>query len=445
MAELGGTVYRREDEGYDAARRATVWNARIPDRFPDLVVRVGTVEDVQRAVRHAAREGLTVGIRSGGHSWSANHVRDGGMLLDLSELRDVVLDVENMAAQVGPGTRGHELCAVLEEQGLFFPAGHCKGVAVGGYLLQGGYGWNSRRVGPACESVTAVDVVTADGELVHADHYENADLFWAARGSGPGFFGVVVRFHLTLYPQPPVSGMSTYLYPLDQMDEVYAWAHRIGPEVDRRVELQMLMSRSFPAAGVEEPAIAIGAPVFADTEEEARQAVALLDTCPVRGRALVAEPFLPMPLQDWYSIVMEEYPDGHRYATDNMWTSAPVEDLLPGLHRIADGLPPAPSHCLWLNWGPSPKRQDMAYSVEDDIYLALYGMWADPADDDRYADWAVSNMRSMEPLATGVQLADENLGERPARFATDDAMARLDEIRARWDPTGRFHSWMGRR
>jgi len=444
MAELGGTVFRRGDDGYEEARRSTVWNGRIPDRYPDLVVQASTVGDVQQAVRYAGREGLTVGIRSGGHSWSANHVRDGGLLLDVSRLDEVLLDAENLAAEVGPGVKGHELCGLLEDRGLFFPAGHCKGVAVGGYLLQGGYGWNGRRLGPACESVTGIDVVTADGELVHADHYEHTDLFWAARGSGPGFFGVVVRFHLQVYLAPPVTGMSTYVYPVDRMDEVYTWMHGIGPEVDRRVEVQMLLSRSFSAIGVEEPAIAIGSPVFADTEEEAREAVALLDTCPVRHTALVAEPFLPVPLQDWYSIVMVEYPDGHRYATDNMWTSAPVEDLLPGLHRIADGLPPAPSHCLWLNWGPSPERQDMAYSVEDDIYLALYGMWTDPADDARWADWPVSNMRAMEHLATGVQLADENLGQRPARFVTDAKLARLDEVRARWDPAGRFHSWMGR-
>jgi len=152
MTDPGGTVLRRGDEGYEEARRSTVWNARLPDRFPDLVVQAGTADDVQRAVRYAAREGLTVGIRSGGHSWSANHVRDGGMLLDVSRLDDVVVDVENMTAEVGPGTRGHELCAVLEERGLFFPAGHCKGVAVGGYSSRvatggtaGGWDWPASR------------------------------------------------------------------------------------------------------------------------------------------------------------------------------------------------------------------------------------------------------------------------------------------------------------
>jgi FAD/FMN-containing dehydrogenase len=439
-----GRAFARGDDGYEAARRATVWNQRLPDRFPDLVVQAETDADVVAAVRHANAAGLRVGIRSGGHSWAANHVRDGGMLLDVSRLDAVTIDADAHRAAVGPGVKGHDLCAALEDEDLFFPAGHCRGVAVGGYLLQGGYGWNGRVLGPACESVRAIDVVTASGELVRADADTNADLYWSARGAGPGFFGVVTRFHVEVYDRPAACGSSLYVYPHSVMDEVYTWADAIGPEVDRQVEMQILMSAHFEPLGITEPAILIASPVFADSEAEAEQALALLDTCPVRDRALLAVPYAPTRLTEWYDAVMHAYPDGHRYATDTMWTSAPASDLLPGIHRIAETLPPAPSHFLWLNWGPSPEREDMAYSMEDRTYLALYGVWADAADDPKYARWPASNMEAMAELASGIQLADENLGERPGRFATDEHMARLDAARAEYDPDGRFHSWMGR-
>ena len=81
---------------------------------------------------------------------------------------------------------------------------------------------------------------------------------------------------------------------------------------------------------------------------------------------------------------------------------------------------------------------------EDEVYLALYSAWQDPADDTKYADWPVSHMRALEPLATGIQLADENLGQRPARFLTDEHLARVERLRALYDPEQRFHSWMGR-
>lgn len=444
MALPSGRFFVRGDDGYEAARCATVWNARTPDRYPDVIVQAHDDDDVVAAIRYAAAHDLQVGVRSGGHSWAGNHVRDGGMLLDVSRLDHCTIDADRRVAIAGPGKGGSLLAADLDAQSLFFPAGHCRGVCIGGYLLQGGYGWNSRILGPACESVIGLDVVTADGERIHCSPDSHPEMYWAARGSGPGFFGVVTAFHLKVYPRPAICGSSLYVYPIELADEIFTWARAISGDVDRRVELQIVASKSVPGAGVDQPAIVMASPVFADSEDEATKALALLDTCPVRDRAIVAVPYAPADLATWYEGVMSNYPTGYRYAADNMWTSAPADQLLPGIRRIIETLPPHPSHFLWLNWGPSPARQDMAYSLEDEIYLALYTVWRDPDDDDRYADWARSNMAAMSHLATGIQLADENLGQRPARFATDDTMARLDRVRAQYDPAGRFHSWMGR-
>lgn len=435
-----GAVFRRDEPGYEAARRATVWNDRTPERFPDLIVQAASEEDVVAAVLAARDEGLRIGVRSGGHSWAGSHLRDGGLLLDCSRLDTMSVDAEAMTATVEPGCRGNEVLAALAAQDRFFPAGHCPGVALGGYLLQGGFGWNGRVHGPACMSVEAIDVVTAAGELVRADATEHPDLFWAARGSGPGFFGAVTRFYLRLQPLPKVIANGVCLYPADVLDEVFRWAHELGPSVPRTMEFMLLTHRN--AAG--EAEIAVTGPVLVDTEEEARAALALLETCPVLDRATLSVPYVPATFADLYAGVHEAYPDGHRYATDNMWTHAPIDDLLPGLRRIAETLPEAPSHMLWMNWGPSPERPDMAYSVEDDTYIAVYGVWADAADDAANVPWPAARMREMAPLATGIQLADENLGARPARFASDANLARLDEIRARYDPDGRFHAWMGR-
>ncbi|MGH2725970.1 MAG: FAD-binding oxidoreductase, partial [Actinomycetota bacterium] len=425
---------RRGDEEYERARRDAVWNARTPERFPDLIVQAESEQDVVGAVRLARAEGMKIGVRSGGHSWAGNHVRDGGMLLDVSRLRQASVDPESMTASVQPGCAGNELVASLFEQNLFFPVGHCPGVALGGYLLQGGYGWNGRVHGPACMSVEAIDVVTADGELIRADAHENSDLLWAARGSGPGFFGAVTRFHVRLYPRPKVISNGVYLYPIELLDEIYRWAHEIGPDVPRTMEMMLIIHRDFEGI----PEIAVTGPVIVDTEEEAAAALSILETCPVLDRAKLAVPNYPTTLADLYSGVHESYPDDHRYATDNIWTHAPIDELLPGLNRIAKTLPEAPSHMLWMNWGPSPERPDMAYSVEDETYIACYGVWRDAANDAANVSWARDRMREMEHLSTGIQLADENLGQRPARFVTDEHMARLDKLRAKYDPEGRF-------
>lgn len=439
---LFGSFPRTGGDGYEAARRATVWNARTPERYPDVVVRARNEVDVLGAVRRAKRDGMKVGVRAGGHSWAGNHVRDGGILLDVSHLQDVEIDRKAMRARVGPGCRGNELLAMLLDRDLFFPAGHCPGVALGGYLLQGGFGWNGRVHGPACMSVEAIDAVTADGDLVHASETENADLLWAARGAGPGFFAAVTRFHLRLYEAPKVVANAIYTYPIDCLEEVFRWAHEIGPLVSRLMELMIVVHRD-PAGELE---IAVTGPVLAAVEAEAREALALLESCPVRERATVAVPDARVSLADLYAGVHSAYPDEHRYGVDNMWTHAPAADLLPHLRRIAETMPPAPSHMLWMNWGPDggPPRPDMAFSVEDETYIALYAVWTDPADDEVNQAWATDHMRTAEPLASGIQLADENLGRRPARFVGDAQLGRLDELRAKWDPGGRFHAWMGR-
>jgi FAD/FMN-containing dehydrogenase len=435
-----GRVLERGEAGYEEARRATSWNALTPERYPEAVVQAVAEDDLVAAVRLAAERGLRVGVRSGGHSWAANHIRDDSLLIDVSALREATVDASAMTAAVQPGCPGQDLLRRLAAEDLFFPGGHCPGVAVGGYLLQGGFGWNGRVHGPACMSVEAIDVVTADGELVRADADRHPDLFWAARGSGPGFFGVVARFHLRVYPRPKVIANGVYLYPIELLDEVFRWAHEIGPRVSRKLELMLVIHRD--EAG--EPEVAVTGPTLADSEEEARDALAILETCPVRDRAKLAVPNLPVELDELYAGVHQAYPDDHRYGVDNIWTHAPVDDLLPGLRRIAETLPEAPSHMLWMNWGPSPDRPDMAYSVEDETYIAAYAVWQDPARDDANVAWATERMREMEHLSSGIQLADENLGRRPARFVSDENLARLDRIREEYDPDGRFHEWMGR-
>ena len=213
-------TFFRGSDGYEAARRKTVWNSILPQRFPDVIVQASDTADVVATIRYARAHGHRVGIRSGGHSWAASHLRDGGVLLDVSRLEQCDVDTDRMVARVGPCKIASVFANELDAQGLFFPAGHCEGIRLGGYLLQGGYGWNSKVLGPACESVLGLQVVTADGDTLYCDPQQHADLYWAARGSGPGFFGVVTSFTLRLHPRADVLGTCLYMYPVEVADEV---------------------------------------------------------------------------------------------------------------------------------------------------------------------------------------------------------------------------------
>ena len=381
-------------------------------------------------------------MRSGGHSWSASFLRDGGMLIDFAAMTRYSIDADARTASIEPGLKGTDLNRALRPYGLFFPSGHCMTVGLGGFLLQGGFGWNSRAWGPACVSVTAIDVVTANGELLRCDERNNADLFLAARGAGPGFFGAVTRFEVKLHPRPKAMMRSDYLYPIEVVDDVIRWLRAVQPKLARTMECMMFVRRDI--FGHSGPGALVTAPVLADSAEEARAALAILESCPVVGKAVkrdvnVATEFDEL-LQGGEALL---YPPGHRYAADNMWTHAPAEDLIPGMRNISQTLPQAPSHMMWMLWGPPQPMPDMAFSMQDDLYVALYSVWDDAKQDALHQGWVTDNMRALEPLASGIQLADENLGSRPFRFLAPDNYRRLRVIRTRRDPGGLFHTYMG--
>ena len=442
ILKFQGQVHHRIDPGFDTAIQATLFNQRDPGRKPEMMVLPNHVEDVMAAIRFAKAEGLRVSICSGGHSWSANHLREGSLLINMRQFNTYEIDRDHMLAKAGPGVGGSDLLTALTKQGLFFPAGHCRGVCLGGYLLQGGFAWNGRKLGMACESVLGLDIVTADGELVHASATENADLYWAARGSGGGFFGVVVQFHLRLHPRPKYGGMMLHAFNMKHLEDVFQWAYEVGPSIPAAVEFQMLLSRK--TLGFFGPGIEAAAPIFADTKEELYEATAFMRNSPIKNKAFFRTGFWPMPISWMYSLAMTHYPYQHYWGVDNMWTSASASDLIPHLKGIAETLPPPPAHVLWLNWQPPIQRPDMAFSMEDKIYIAMYGAWKSPKDTPRYGHWATDWMRKMSPLATGIQLADENLHNRPARFLADPNLEKLDFIRAERDGQGLFNAWHSR-
>jgi FAD/FMN-containing dehydrogenase len=442
-ASLEGRILRRGDPGYEELRRRG-HNALQPERYPDLIVRPETESEVVAAVRLAHREGLRVKARSGGHSWTASSVRD-GMLIDLEALDEITIDPATRTATVQPGVKGEDLGAALRAHGLFFPGGHCPAVCVGGYLLQGGFGWNGRFHGPACASVRAVDVVTAAGELVRADETESSDLLWAVRGSGSGFFGVVTRYTVDVYERPQAIFRSAYVYPLDELDAVLRFTMEVEDSLPPTVEFALLgttprlLEGGFAAGGT---ALVVAAAALCETEEEARAGLAPLEDCPVLDRAVVREVAVATEMDELYAGADALEPAGWRYAPDNMWTNAEPDDLIPAVRDLFRTVPNDESHVFWWPWRVQD-LPDMAFSVQAKLYIAAFSAWPDDDADDAVRTWGVDQMRRLEPFSVGIQLADENLLARPhARYLSEENSERLEALRAEWDPDGLFHGYL---
>src|SRR4051812_14516384 len=241
---IEGEVVPANAPDFAAARSALVWNRIKPDRSLDVIVRVGNERDVVEAVNFARENGLKVVARGGGHTWCGLAVRQGGMAIDLSALGESRIDETTRTAAIQPVISNRELARRLGEHGLAFPIGHCPTVKAGGYLLNGGMAWNMGHWGPACLSVEAVDFVTADGKLLKASATEHQDLYWAARGCGPGMFAVATRFHLNCYPLPKAILTSTYYYSLGDLREAVDDVVARGRQMPEIVELSIFLIRA---------------------------------------------------------------------------------------------------------------------------------------------------------------------------------------------------------
>jgi FAD/FMN-containing dehydrogenase len=213
---LHGRLLLPQDTGYEEARHIVI---RRFDRHPACIVQAAGPADVRYAVDFARENRLLVAVKGGGHSELGVSTCDGGMMIDLSTMRGVRVDASAQRAWVLGGT----LAGLIEHEalaeGLAIPLGDSNTVGIGGLATGGGFGRISRRFGLTLDAIRSVDVVTADGKLVHASDTENRDLFWAIRGGG-GNFGVVTTFELQLYPmQSRVIG-GNVVFPYSQARQV---------------------------------------------------------------------------------------------------------------------------------------------------------------------------------------------------------------------------------
>src|SRR5919197_954001 len=192
---LRGELVRPDDPAYDDHRR--IWNGSI-SRRPALIARCTGVADVMAAVRFARQTGLEVAVRGGGHSFPGLSVADDALLIDLAPMKGIRVDPSARKARAQAGVLLGELDRETQQFGLAVPAGIVTHTGLAGLTLGGGIGWLMRKYGLTIDQLLAVDVVTADGELLRASADENADLFWGLRGGG-GNFGIVTRFEYRLH------------------------------------------------------------------------------------------------------------------------------------------------------------------------------------------------------------------------------------------------------
>lgn len=433
-ARLRGTVITAYDPGYAAACNNLVWNGRKPERRARVIVRPADVGDVQDAVRYARCHGLSVSARTGGHQFTGIAAK-ADMVIDLGDFDSLRVDTAAREATVGPAVTNTRLAAALDRHGLAFPVGHCGSVPMGGYLLGGGVGWNANAWGIACHSVLSLDIVLADGRLVTASAGSHPDLFWAARGAGPSFFGIVTSYRVALQDVPKAVTTLVRVYPAARLSEVARWAEEAVAQAPANVEFTAKIE-----ASPNGPVIAAIASVFAATETEARETHATLGASAPEEPLAVMGP-MPTPFETLYEITGTSTPPGVRYGVDCIWSDARFDDVLA---RLVQGIATAPSPLsfgllsLRSNAGAVPDIS--AFSVSGRLMATIYGLWEDPGADPGNLAWLRGLADHLMPCATGAYVGEADLDGPNHRLPllSDAARQKLDGIRSQYDPENLF-------
>jgi hypothetical protein len=262
---------------------------------------------------------------------------------------------------------------------------------------------------------------------------------WAARGCGPGFFGVVTRFHFELRPRPRML-RSGDIYPLELHDDVLSWALELLPGLPPELEASVRVGHS-ELVGRE--ALTVTGLAFAPPGGAADPAALLapLRDCPLAGRALRS-----------FTTPVERMPDLHdrgaegpaiRWDVDGIWTDAAAGEVLAAARAAGlQEIPPGHSFVLWMLWGGHPERDDACWSIQAPLYLSPNAGWEDPADDERHERWVDHAMHRLAPYSRGVQFSDANLPARAGQGITAANERRLESIRARYDPDRLFCTYL---
>ena len=433
-SRIRGTLITAFDPGYAETCDALIWNGRKPARRATAIVRAACVEDVQAAVRYAALHGLSVSARGSGHHFTGIAAR-ADIVIDLAALDGMKIDASTRTARLEPAVTNKRLANALERQGLAFPVGHCGSVSISGYLLGGGVGWNSGAWGIACFSVLAVEVVMADGRLITASADTHADVFWAARGAGPGFFGIVTAYHVALQEAPGASTTQVRVYPAQSLPDVADWAERVVAMAPPNVEFTVKIDQS-PNG----PVLAAIANVFAASEVEAADIIAQLSEGAPEDVLSVIGP-IPTPIPTLYESTGPSTPEAHRFGVDTFWSEAPLADVLAPLTHALGAAPQSKSFAVvTLRSNALPVPRDAAFSCAGRVFATLYGVWEDEADDDANLAWLRATSGRCRGMATGRYVGEADLDNPAAnaRTLSDEAAARLAELQTRYDPEGVF-------
>jgi len=438
-ARFGGVALAAGDDGYDEAR--ALWNGSF-DKRPAVIARCRTADDVVSVVGFARESGLPLAIRSGGHSLAGLSSCDDGIMLDLSLMRDVVVDPDARTAHVQAGATWADFDAATQAHGLASTGGLISHTGVAGLTLGGGIGWLMRKFGLAADNLIGAELVTASGETVRANSSEQPELLWGLRGGG-GNFGVVTSFEFRLHPVGIVVG-GLMGFPLDRGRDALQRYRTWAAEVPDEFTTIAAVITAPPAPFI--PPDLIGQKVVGLAgcwcgEPGAGEAT----LAPLRALGPAFDVFGPMPYPALQGMLDEGAPHGIRSYTRSGYLADLSDGAIEAALEHGANMRSPFSQLHLHHMGGAVARvgeEDTAFGNRRAAYAYnVNTMWMDPLED---AMQEASNREfssALAPFSTGGVYVNflGNEGEARIRAAYGDTkFQRLAELKRRFDPSNLF-------
>jgi FAD/FMN-containing dehydrogenase len=432
-ATFSGTLLSPGDDGYDAARR--VHNGLI-DKRPALIARCAGTDDVAAAVRYAREAGLEISVRGGGHNVAGRAVVEGGLMIDLAEMRDVDVDPSAATARAQGGARWSHVNDACGAHGLAVTGGAISTTGIAGYTLGGGLGWLMSTQGLACDNLIGVELVTADGDVLQVSDESHPALMWALRGGG-GNFGVAASLTYRLRPLPTVVG-GLIAHPIDAAGDMLRFYREATAAYSDELTAFAGLVHAPDGSGMK-----LAAMIVCHTDPDRADA----DLAPFLefGSPLVVQ-VGPMPYPVMNTLIDAGYPEGALNYWMSSFTSGLDDALIDVMiERFAEVPSPMAAMLLEHFHGEVTRIPETATAVphrEAGYNLLLPTEWMDPADTDRCIAWTKDTYAAVSEHLAGRRwlnyLGDDQLNDA-IRAAYGPNYNRLVDAKRRYDPENVFH------
>ena len=413
------------------------------DRKPALIIRCSGVADVIQVVKFAAARDLLTAIRGGGHNIAGSALAEGGVVIDLSNLKSVHVDPNSRRAYVSPGATLGDVDHETQAFGLATPLGINSTTGAAGLTLGGGFGWLTRQHGLTIDNLISADVVTPAGELVRASADENADLFWALRGGG-GNFGGVTNFVFQLHPVGPEIFAGLFVFPFAQAKSLLGKYRDLAAGMSNEENIWLVLRKAPPLPFLPESIHGKEVVIFAMFSNAGQEAGERLASTIRSAGNLAGEHAGMMPYAAWQQAFYPLLTPGAR----NYWKShnfAKFDDgLVDAVIEYVGKIPSAPCEIFFGLLGGQANTVSAdaaAYGHRDaEFVINVHGRWDTAAEDEAGIAWARGFSKAAEPFADGSVYVNFMTEEETDRIAAayGSNYARLVDVKRKYDPKNLF-------